>query len=273
MEELWKPKKWIAVLLGVLLQSFTFLYLNNLKLFWVYFVSIILVTVFDYYVGGVYALIFSVICPLHAYFIVDKSNIGKKRAWYSMWWGIPTVYLVILAPVLLVRTFLFEPFLIPAVSMEPTLEIGDYILVKKFGFNSLTLVSDSSKPDEDSMERGKLYVYYPPGEDMLYVKRLIAKPGDSLALSGYQVVLNNNPLTTKLVNDDSAAQIYEEQINGRKYLVKRMLRRQQSIPAISEIPKGNYFFMGDNRDNSRDSRFTGLIPEENIIGEVVYIFD
>ena len=88
----WKPKAWIAILLGVILQAFTFLYLNRPKLFWLYFILSCAVSVIDWKYQTLFAAAFSLICPIHAYFIVKIFEYSGERAWYSKWWGIPAIY-------------------------------------------------------------------------------------------------------------------------------------------------------------------------------------
>jgi signal peptidase I len=234
------------------------------------------VFVIDWYLDGYYGLLFSIVCPVHAYFVIKRHDSSIIRQWYSRWWGIPVIYLSILIPIFVVRSFLYEPFNIPAASMSPTLNPGDYIVVKKLGYGTYgtygfsllnTPVSDSRR-----MVRGKIYVFYPPHGDYPFVKRLIAIPGDTLRLDAERIVLNGKELEISFMYEVDSVRVYEEKLNGVAYEIQRMAYRQRLNVAEFVIPDGSYFFMGDNRDNSADSRSWGLVSTSRIIGEVVYVF-
>jgi len=132
----WKPKTWIAILLGLLLQAFTFLYLNRPKLFWFYFLFSCIVSIIDWKYQTLFAAVFSLICPIHAYFVVKSFEHSNERAWYSKWWGIPTIYVAFFTAVFAFRSFLYEPFVFPAASMQPTIDQGNHIIVQKLGYRT-----------------------------------------------------------------------------------------------------------------------------------------
>ncbi|KUI97298.1 signal peptidase I [Vibrio sp. MEBiC08052] len=272
----WRPKTWVAILLGVFLQAFTFLYLNRPKLFWVYFLLSVLVSILDWRYQTSYVAIFSLICPIHAYLVVRHFNLSRERAWYSKWWGIPTIYGVFFTSVFLVRAFLYEPFVVPSVSMAPTINAGDFVLVKKFGYGTYGTygikLSNDDVSSADLMQRGKLYAFYLPGKDVIYVKRLIALPGDTLAITGNQVILNGSVLTTEKLSQQEGHTVYQQVLDGVTYTIRHLRMRASGDMQKVVVPAKSYFFMGDNRDNSVDSRHLGYITSDNIVGEVSYIF-
>lgn len=273
----WKPKAWVAILLGVFLQAFTFLYINRPKLFWMYFLLSCLISLLDWRYQTSFIVIFSLLCPIHAYFVVKKYDHSCKRAWYSRWWGIPTVYGTFFMMVFLLRSFLYEPFVFPAGSMEPTIKSGNNILVQKIGYGTygtygFTLVNEEIS-STDLMQRGKLYAFYPPERDFPVVKRLIALPGDTLSIRGNEITVNGSVLTTEKIYDTDREKIFKQQLNGVTYFIQRDSMRPSTDVDEKVLPEKSYFFMGDNRDNSADSRHWGYITSDSIIGEVVYIFE
>lgn len=272
----WTPKAWIAILLGVVLQAFTFLYLNRPKLFWLYFLLSCVVSIIDWKYQTLFTIIFSLICPIHAYFIAKNFKYSSERAWYSKWWGIPAIYVSFFATVFFFRSFLYEPFLFPSASMQPTINQGNYIIVKKLGYGTygtygLSLTSkEIASPD--LMQKGKLYAFYPPHKDIPFVKRLVALPGDTVAIRGNVVTINGSALVTDMLYKTDQITVYEQQLNGITHLIQRINTRPSVDMDEIAVPEKSYFFMGDNRDNSADSRLWGYVASDSIIGEVVYVF-
>lgn len=276
MNNEWKPKAWIAIVLGILIQPFAFLYLNRPKLFWVYFFVVVFTSAIDWYFEGLYSLILGVVCPIHAYFVVKNYDTTDKRNWYSKWWGIPAVYLFLLAPIFIVRAFLYEPFMVPASSMNPTIDVGDHILVKKIGFGTygifgVTLV-DTDVANAANMKRGKIYAFYPPHMDVPFIKRLIAIPGDTVKIDGEDIVINGDLLNIEFKYEIESGKVYQEQFGENSYLIQHKGYRPPFNTAKLNVPENSYYFLGDNRDNSSDSRVWGFVTSNRIIGEVVHVF-
>ncbi|WP_444927081.1 signal peptidase I [Microbulbifer sp. TRSA002] len=272
----WKPKAWIAVLLGVVLQAFTFLYLNRPKLFWLYVLLSCIVSILDWKYQTLFAAIFSLICPIHAYFVVKNFESSSERGWYSKWWGIPAIYITFFTTVFLFRSFLYEPFLFPSASMQPTIDNGNYIIVQKLGYRTYgtygASIASGNITSRGLMQRGKLYAFYPPHKDTPFIKRLIALPGDRIAIKGNDITINGSLLTTNLLYETDHLAVYEQQLSGITYLIQRIKMRPASDVEEIVVPEKSYFFMGDNRDNSADSRLWGYVTSDRIIGEVVHIF-
>jgi len=175
--------------------------------------------------------------------------------------------LVIVVIVLLIRTFLVQAYNIPSGSMKPTLLVGDFILVNK-------LVYRLSEP-----QRGDIVVFrWPVNPEIDFIKRIVGVPGDKVEVVGDRVFINGKELPRRLIGevyeDGSKKLIYEETLpNGVKH--KIALYENPIIPRRSveyQIPEGYYFVMGDNRDNSEDSRYWGLLPKENIVGKAFVVY-
>lgn len=190
-----------------------------------------------------------------------------------------------------VRSIFFEPFHIPSSSMKPTLLIGDYIFVAKysygysrysfpFGFDFFEGRIWKSEP-----KRGDVIVFRLPNDPKInYVKRLIGLPGDQIQMRDGKLYINENEVTKisdgNFLDDDSETQIeikkfLETLPEGKVISTLDQSSTPQDNTGIYEVPQGHYFMMGDNRDNSQDSRFltyVGYVPEENLVGRATIIF-
>ena len=184
----------------------------------------------------------------------------------------------ILLLVLVIRSFLFEPFQIPSGSMIPTLAVGDFILVSKYNYGlRLPVVGTKILPIGEP-KRGDVMVFKQPGrENINFIKRVIGLPGDSVAYMGKRIAVNGQVVPEEFLaqlNDGrSIYRLYNEGAVGGQYQIRKELT-SNDFRAEGEwvIPKGMYFVMGDNRDRSNDSRYWGFVPEQNVVGKAVYIW-
>jgi len=269
------PKTWLAAVLGIFLQPFVFLYAGRPRLFWSYLVVALVVAAMDWYLGWGLHLLLSLICPLHACWVIRRSKVMLARPWYSRVWMVVGFYLGLMLSILLVRALCYEPYAIPSASMHPGLVEGDVVVVQKWGFAQSALygyaLPAAAELSPTRMQRGKVYVFYPPDTDALYVKRLLALPGDVIALTEQGVVLNGKHLTRRQAGESEALRTFVEQAGDQTYQVQ--YRKDAPAQAIRtfKIPEGHYFFLGDNRDNSDDSRHWGSVQAERIVGEVVAV--
>jgi len=267
------PKIWIAVLLGIFLQPFVFLYVNRPRLFWPYLLVGLVVAAVDWYLVLGIHLLFSVICPLHAWWIIRRYDPGQPRRWYSRVWVLIGLYLGLMLSVLLVRTFLYEPYAVPSASMHPTLVEGDVVIVQKWGFAQSALFGYALPGAEavapERMQRGKVYVFYPPDHEVLYVKRLMALPGDVIALTEQGVVVNGKTLSSDLVSKTDEFDRFAEGAGSEQYQIQYLKDASPGAIRTFRVPEGHYFFLGDNRDNSDDSRHWGSVLAQRVVGEVV----
>ena len=187
-------------------------------------------------------------------------------------------YAIIIA--LLIRTFLFQPFFIPSSSMEPGLLVGDRIFASKYNYGysrhsfpfSLPLIN--GRIFENSPKRGDVVIFKPPHIRNDYIKRLIGLPGDKIKLIDGIVYINSNPVERKFIRtDDNDIAIHKETMaNGTSYEIRDLGDKPQDNIEEFVVPENHYFFMGDNRDNSNDSRFWGSVHAERIVAKAQIIF-
>ena len=230
------------------------------------------------------------------------SNVAEAREKLlaQPWWLDWTAGLFpVICAVFLMRSFLFEPFKIPSGSMVPTLLVGDLILVNKFHYGiRLPVINKKVIPNHDP-KRGDVIVFrYPVNPSLDYIKRVIGVPGDEIAYLNKKLTINGKPVESTSLEDfyDDETMRYFMQYSEKVDAVTHRLlidkNRPPYIPqqfveqfafkdencrysgegVVCKVPAGHYFVMGDNRDNSQDSRFWGFVPDENIVGKAFVIW-
>lgn len=182
----------------------------------------------------------------------------------------------VLAAVFVLRSFLFEPFQIPSSSMVPTLEVGDYILVNKFNYGIRLPVVRTKVLDLGEPERGDVVVFFPPHQNETYfIKRVIGLPGDLIEYRNKQLTVNGEVVPQEWLatvpDGRSRVKMGMETVGGDDHLMQLDLRRPGRDFTVRVKP-GHYFMMGDNRDNSSDSRVWGQVAEGDIVGQAVAIW-
>lgn len=181
----------------------------------------------------------------------------------------------VLAIVLVLRSFLFEPFQIPTGSMIPTLLVGDFIVVSKFAYGLRLPVVGTKILDVDSPQNGEVMVFIPPHKDEYYIKRVIGIPGDTIRYADKTLYINGVAQPQKFIAQIPPNRpeylVFEEVIGGVEHLIHRNTYRGPG-PEEWIVPEGKYFMMGDNRDLSSDSRYWGYADEENIVGKAVGVW-
>ena len=183
--------------------------------------------------------------------------------------------------VFLIRSFVAEPFKIPSGSMMPTLLAGDFILVNKFTYGLRLPILNNTLIEINHPKRGDVFVFhYPPEPSIDYIKRVVGVPGDKILYQDKQLYINGQKLEINFVDDyqyESSgfnqvhAKRYQEQLGDVKH---DLLIEEASLSRDFEatVPTGHYFAMGDNRDNSKDSRYWGFVPEQNLVGKAFFIW-
>jgi signal peptidase I len=215
------------------------------------------------------------------------------QPWWLDWTaGLFPVILV----VFLLRSFLFEPFKIPSGSMIPTLLVGDLILVNKYHYGIRLPVINKKIVSNHDPKRGDVMVFrYPKDTSVDYIKRVVGVPGDEVAYRNQRLYLNGVLVPTQALPDFFNEEIprfqkqFSEKLGDVEHHILVDPARQQYLPAnetfpfrencrysgegvTCKVPPGHYFMMGDNRDNSMDSRYWGFVPDENIIGRAFFIW-
>jgi signal peptidase I len=217
---------------------------------------------------------------------------AKEPLWVE--WGASFFPVILLVFVL--RSFLFEPFKIPSGSMIPTLLVGDFILVNKFTYGiRLPVINKKIIPLNDP-QRGDVMVFrYPEDPSLDYIKRVVGLPGDTIDYHNKKLTINGQPVVMEKLADFKHEErlYYSEQYKAKMGDVEHRLLNDTDAPAFvpgvsqfphrencvynasgvtCKVPDGHYFMMGDNRDNSRDSRAWGFVPEENIVGKAFFVW-
>ncbi|WP_137896435.1 signal peptidase I [Ramlibacter sp. 2FC] len=222
---------------------------------------------------------------------------ARQRLIMQPWWLDWTAGLFpVIAVVFLLRSFLFEPFKIPSGSMVPTLLIGDLILVNKFTYGLRLPVINTKLTEGKPPQRGDVMVFrYPPKPSLDYIKRVVGVPGDEVAYLNKRLTINGQPVATSAMPeffDESAMRYFkqfEESLGNHQHRTITDDDRPAFIPGaddfpnrkncrysvegvVCKVPEGHYFMMGDNRDNSLDSRYWGFVPDKNIVGRAFFIW-
>jgi signal peptidase I len=224
--------------------------------------------------------------------VVEARQKVLTQPWWLDWTA--GLFPVILA-VFLLRSFLVEPFKIPSGSMIPTLHVGDLILVNKFHYGvRLPVVNAKVVPNNDP-KRGDVMVFrYPVDPRVDYIKRVIGLPGDEVSYLNKRLTINGQPVPTEALPEyyDEESLQYAQQFKERLGEAEhRILIDKDRTPFLGnpafpfsnacrysiegvtcKVPPGHYFVMGDNRDNSQDSRYWGFVPDENIVGKAFFVW-
>ena len=192
----------------------------------------------------------------------------------------------VLLVVFILRSFIAEPFQIPSPSMVPTLKVGDFILVNKFTYGIRLPVIRTKIFDINQPQRGDVMVFFPPHESRYFIKRVIGLPGDSIRYANNQVFVNGELLEHEFIASESTRktydrctapggqyQLFNETIDDNTHHIRKCTNPVAFVDDKTwEVPEKHYFMMGDNRDNSDDSRRWGFVPEENIVGRAFAVW-
>ena len=218
---------------------------------------------------------------------------GEREPW---WIEYPKSFFPVILIVFLLRSFLVEPFKIPSGSMMPTLVEGDFILVNKFTYGIRLPILNRKIVELNQPARGEVMVFrYPEDPSLDYIKRVVGLPGDKISYQGKKVYINGvEAPRTQLPDYLHRERIqYSQQFREKVGNVEHLILIDEHKPPMPEfiprfpyrencnynsdgltctVPPGHYFMMGDNRDNSADSRFWGFVPDANIVGRAFFIW-
>ncbi|MHB8949590.1 MAG: signal peptidase I [Rhodoferax sp.] len=222
---------------------------------------------------------------------------ARVRLLAQPWWLDWTAGLFpVIIAVFFLRSFLFEPFKIPSGSMIPTLMVGDLILVNKFHYGVRLPVINTKITEGTAPQRGDVMVFrYPPKPSLDYIKRVVGLPGDEVAYLNKRLTINGQVIETaalpEFFDEDAMRYLkqFEESLGEHKHRLLNDDDRPAFIPGtddfafkqncrysvegvVCKVPAGHYFMMGDNRDNSLDSRYWGFVPDKNIVGRAFFVW-
>jgi signal peptidase I len=203
----------------------------------------------------------------------------------------------VIALVFVLRSFLYEPFKIPSSSMVPTLLVGDLILVNKFTYGIRLPVLNQKIIQINDPQRGDVMVFkYPRDMSQDYIKRVVGVPGDKITYANKRLTVNGVEVKYTALDDylDEESLVYDKQyqeaLTGVSHRILNSERKPVFVPSdvgdfpnkeactytydtfTCVVPAGNYFMMGDNRDNSLDSRYWGFVPDKNIVGKAFFVW-
>ena len=244
-------------------------------------------------------ILFLLLLATGAIWMLDSFWLKRKRPADARdpWWvEYGASFFPIILVVFLLRSFLVEPFKIPSGSMIPTLLVGDFILVNKYTYGIRLPIINKKVIEVGSPQRGDVMVFrYPEDPSLDYIKRVIGLPGDKIAYLNKRLTINGQEIPLKKNEDylDKERLYYTPRyietlgtvnhdilvetdapsfINQTTQFPFRDKCHYNSSGVVCEVPAGHYFMMGDNRDNSQDSRFWGFVPDENIVGRAFFIW-
>ena len=226
----------------------------------------------------------------------QRASLHEEKLRQPWWLEYSASFFPVILAVFVLRSFVVEPFKIPSGSMIPTLLVGDFILVNKFDYGLRLPVLNKKVVSFRDPQRGDVVVFrYPKDESVDYIKRVIGVPGDVVAYENKHLTINGKPVDETPLPDFfdeervAYSKQYEETIDGKKNAILntpavppyilgaedfpyRQNCTYNSEGVICKVPAGHYFMMGDNRDNSADSRYWGFVPDKNIVGRAFFIW-
>ena len=225
-----------------------------------------------------------------------RLQLAEDKLRQPWWLEYTASFFPVIAAVFLLRSFVIEPFKIPSGSMIPTLQIGDFILVNKYTYGIRLPIVNKKIVELNQPQRGDVMVFrYPKDESMDYIKRVIGVPGDVVKYDNKRLTVNGQPATYAPQSDylDGERLTYSKQYQETLGNVTHNILNDADRPAYvsgpddfpfrenctynhtgftCKVPAGHYFMMGDNRDNSADSRYWGFVPDKNIVGKAFFIW-
>lgn len=308
----WTPNKWLALGLSLFTAPLGLLYAGAPKVAGIFILSILVgagCVFFHWPVAFPPAFVLLIqlliiltgVCLSYRYAARAKARPFPRRPWYTRWYSLVGFASAMALVAFGVRAFFYEPFHIPSSSMAPTMEPGANVMVRKWGYGHYTAygLRLASQPVTEPLRRGDIIVFdFPRDPAQQFVQRLVGLPGDTVVYRDGQLSVNGKAARQRQLEDylDTgvlAAPIFSlrfvERLDGSEYdVIQDKQRRETSRPADAfpgqencsiapadfkcVVPAGQYFVLGDNRDNSFDSRYWGFVRANQVVGKVAGIF-
>ena len=298
-----KPNKWTAAVLGLFIQPAGMLYVARPGWAAAYLALALVIVLGNMFVlrdgesaGNAVALLVAIICATHAYRLARDSRV-LRRPWYSRWYGLVGIVVAFAVLALGTRAFLFEPFRFPSGSMTPSIGPRAHLIVKKWGYGNYKTYGIRLMRTGMSSEvrRGDIVVFeHPENTALSHAQRVVGLPGDRISYYNKRLKVNDQEVPRRRIGDyvhkDRPVRSlqYLERLGDREYAILIEAEAPAAIPSVKAFPfeercaytmegvycqepDGTYFVLGDNRDNSSDSRIWGFVPARNILGKVQYI--
>lgn len=298
-----KPSKWVAAALGLFIPPAGMLYVARPGWAAVYLALTVVVATVNLlvarerqWVGDAIAVLVGIVCAVQAYRSSRDSRV-LRRPWYSRWPGLLFIIAAFAGLALGARACIYEPFRFPSGSMLPSIEPGDRLIVKKWGYGNYGTfgIHFARTGISAAVRRGDVIVFESPQSKSIdLAKRVVGLPGDRIAYFSKRLWINDQEVPRKQIGDyvqkDRAYRTpqYQERLGECEYFVlidaevSALVPPAKPFPLIDHctftkegmscrVPEGHYFVLGDNRDHSADSRTWGFVPAGNIVGKVQLI--
>ncbi|MBT0962112.1 signal peptidase I [Denitromonas iodatirespirans] len=295
------PNKWFAALLGLVAPPVGLLYAGSARWAGVY-LCLLVIAAGSIALGagvvvvGAVSLVLSVAAAIQAWRRAGRWPAGRARPWYSRWYGALAAAVAVGLGVFGLRAFVVEPFSMPSTSMLPGIAPGSVLVVGKWGYGNYGSfgIDVAQRPVSAPIRHGDVIVFeYPPEPLIRYVKRVVGLPGDTVRYRRGQLSINGlavtrSPVADFMPPDGEPMHQFEEQLSGERYRVVYARDERPFFQVIQDfplrdncridpegieclVPEGHYYVMGDNRDNSSDSRVWGFVPAPRVVGKVLLL--
>lgn len=301
----WKPNKWIATAIGLFFGPLAAVYAGAPMVAAFMLLGLLaLVACLFFFAGAAFnssslllRLVFGLGSMALGYFLAVHAKEKAVRPRYTRWYGLTGIFALTVLAATTFRVFLYEPFRFPTSSMAPTAKVGTHLIVQKWGFGHFSTygITLARRAPAARVKRGDIIVFdFPMEPGDAFVKRVVGLPGDTIVYRDREVFVNGHGTRGRQQDDylmEDTLQYFlrfEEKLDDQVHYILVRTDGPRQLPSPQpfahmekcsfnpaeikcEVPANNYFVLGDNRDNSVDSRMWGFVPSTAVIGKVVHI--